>query len=57
MFISLFFFVSGCNITGNNNIESIKPHIIVFDDDSIDDVKEKFRELIEEYNIPNDKIN
>lgn len=43
------------NIVGNDNIESVEPHIIVFDDDCIDDVKGKFRELIEEYNISNYK--
>ncbi|QTA38512.1 ATP-dependent helicase [Thermosipho ferrireducens] len=42
---------SGFEITGNDKIDSFKPHIIIFDDNSIDKVLDKFVDLIKTYDL------
>ena len=38
-------------LEGNNDVKSLMPHIIVFDNDTVEDVVSKFKELIEYYKI------
>nr|WP_250880014.1 UvrD-helicase domain-containing protein [Thermosipho sp. 1244] len=46
---------NGIEIKGNDKVDSFKPHIIIFDDNSIDKVLDKFVDLIEEYKFEKEK--
>jgi len=41
------------SLSGNTKIDSVKPHIILFNDDSISKILEKYAELVIKYNIKN----
>lgn len=43
------------NMKGNEDIETLNPHIIIFDDFSIESVVPKYLDLLDEYNIKEEK--
>lgn len=43
------------NLKGNEDIETLNPHIIIFDDDSIESVVPKYLDLLNKYNIKEEK--
>lgn len=46
---------NGIEIKGNDKVDSFKPHIIIFDNNTIDKVLDKFVDLIEEHKFEKEK--
>ncbi|MEC0276150.1 UvrD-helicase domain-containing protein, partial [Peribacillus frigoritolerans] len=48
-------FNNGKELVGNSDVKNIAPHLIIFDKEKISEVREKFIELIQSYELTNDK--